>query len=44
MPITVLHGQASISIVLNIFSHLPNSLKLNTDSRFVRNYNLNTYK
>ncbi len=32
------------NIVLNIFIHLPHSLKLNTGSRFVRNYNLNTYK
>ncbi len=31
-------------IVLNIFIHLPNSLKLITGSRLVRKYNLNTYK
>ncbi len=30
--------------VFNIFIHLPNRIKLNTGSRFVRNYNLNTYK
>ncbi len=33
-----------VCFVLNIFIHLPNSLKLNIASRFVRNYNLNTYK
>ncbi len=36
--------QAIVSFVLNIFIHIPNSLKLITGSRLVRKYNLNTYK
>ncbi len=33
-----------VGFILNIFIHLPNSLKLIIGSRSVRKYNLNTYK
>ncbi len=39
---TMLHF--SFIVVLNIFIHMPNSLKLITGLRLMRKYNLNTYK